>query len=119
MNKAKRKRDLDIMTLKKVRESLNKYYTKFNFYNKSKVFDEVLYIFLSWRTPIPVAESLYQRLKVDYRDWNELIKLNETDWYKILKSSGKANDKARILVKLLKKIKEDFGRVENVQLLSG
>jgi len=104
--------------LKKVRNILKRSYPGFNFYNKSKIFDEILYIFLSWRTPIPRAESIYQKLKLDFKDWNDLIDLSERAWFKRLESSGKAHDKARTLVKLLKRIKEDFGKVENVELLS-
>ncbi len=102
----------------KVRSILKKSYPKFNFYNKRKIFDEILYIFLSWRTPIRKAEILYQELKKDFKEWNDLTELNESDWFERLESSGKANDKARTLLKLLEKIKYDFGKVENVESLS-
>lgn len=111
INKKKKK-------LKKVKDILKKNYPEFNFYNKDKIFDEILYIFLSWRTPISKAESIYQRVKTDYKDLNELFNLSENDWFKRLESSGKAKDKSRTIVKLLKKIKEDFGCIENVEKLS-
>lgn len=103
--------------LKKVRDLLRKNYPDFNFYNKDKIFDEILYIFLSWRTPISKAESFYQELEADFEDWSSLFKLSESDWFKRIESGGKAKDKARTLVKLLSKLKEDFGNVENVETL--
>ena len=103
--------------LKKVRDILRKNYPDFNFYNKDKIFDEILYIFLSWRTPISKAETFYQGIKANFEDWNSLFKLTESDWFKRIESGGKAKDKARTLVKLLSKLKEDFGNVENVETL--
>lgn len=103
--------------LKQVRDILQKNYPEFNFYNKDRIFDEILYIFLSWRTPVYKAESFYQGLKADFQDWNSLLKLSESDWFERLESGGKANDKARTLVKLLSKLKEDFGNVDNVKTL--
>lgn len=104
--------------LKKVRDILKKYYSEFHFYNKDKIFDEILYVFLSWRTPISKAESIYQELRYDFPDWNDLFNLRVNDWYKRIESGGKANDKSRTLVKLMSQIKEDFGNVENVETLS-
>lgn len=104
--------------LKKIREILKTTYPEFNFYNKNKIFDEILYILLSWRTPILKSESLYQKLKKDFKDWNDLFELSESDWYKRIESGGKANDKARTLVKLLRKIKRDFGSIEKVETIS-
>ena len=104
--------------LKKVRDILKKNYPEFNFYNKEKIFDEILYIFLSWRTPISKAESFYKKLKIDFQDWNKLFGLSESNWFKRIKSGGKASDKARTLIKLLGKLKDDFGNIENVETLS-
>lgn len=103
--------------LKKVRNKLKRIYSEFNFYNKDKIFDEILYIFLSWRTPISKAELFYQELKTEFQNWNDLFELSENDWYKRIESGGKANDKARTLVKLLRKIEEDIGCVEKVETL--
>ena len=105
-------------TLETVRNILKKSYPIFNFYNKDRIFNEILYIFLSWRTPIVKAESLYNELKLEFHNWNALFNLDVADWYNRLQSSGKANDKARTLVKLLKIIKNDFGNVEHVEVLS-
>ena len=103
--------------IKKVCDILKKAYPEFNFYNKDKIFDEILYIFFSWRTPINKAESFYQQLKFDYPNFNDLFNLNEINWFNRMESGGKANDKARTIVKLLKKIKKDFGNIENVETL--
>lgn len=103
--------------LHKTRAVLKKNYPEFNFFNKDKIFDEILYVFLSWRTPIVKAEHLYQELKNDFPDWNDLFELTDRDWYKRLESGGKANDKARILIRLLKRLKGDFGSIDNVELL--
>jgi len=108
-----RKAKLHIM-----REFLKKVYPPFYFYNKERIFDEILYILLSWRTPISKAESLYQELKAEFPNWNSLFRLSENELYERLKSGGKAKDKARTLVKLFKKIKKDFGKIENIEKLA-
>jgi endonuclease-3 len=107
-----------LQKLREIRKILRNTYPHNNHFNKCKIFDEILYIFLSWRTPILKAESLFQELKTKYQDFNHFFKLSENEWFEILKSGGKANDKAKTIVKLLKKIKEDFGAVENVEGLS-
>lgn len=104
--------------LVKVREILKKNYTDFNFFNKDRIFDEILYIFLSWRTPISKAESFYQELASDFQDRNALFNLDEDQWFTLLESGGKATDKSRTIVRLLTKIKNDFGSVEAVEALS-
>lgn len=103
--------------IKKARRILNDVYPEFNFYNKDKIFDEILFIFFSWRTPINKAEYFYQQLKIDFPDFNDLFILSESDWFKRMESGGKAKDKARTIVKLLEKIKEDFGKIENIEKL--
>lgn len=107
-----------LQKLKEIRRILRSTYPHNNHFNKCKIFDEILYIFLSWRTPILKAESLFQELKTKYQDFNQFFKLSENEWFEILKSGGKANDKSKTIVKLLKKIKEDFGAVENIESLS-
>jgi len=102
----------------KIREILKKNYIDFNFFNKDRIFDEILYIFLSWRTPISKAESFYQELASDFRDRNALFNLDEDQWFTRLESGGKASDKSRTIVRLLKKIRNDFGSVEAVEALS-
>ncbi len=104
--------------LAKVRKILKKNYTDFNFFNKDKIFDEILYIFLSWRTPIAKAESFYQQLKSDFKNMNSLFDLSEEQWFARLESGGKAADKSRTIVKLLRKIRNDFGSIEKVEFLA-
>ena len=104
--------------LKDIRRILINEYNPDHHFNKDKVFDEILFIFFSWRTPIIKAESIYQELRKTYSDWNELFKLGEDEWFTILESGGKAHDKARTIVKLLQQLHEDFGTAECVEQLS-
>ncbi len=91
-----------VKKLKNIRRILRENYDPDHHFNKDKVFDEILFIFFSWRTPIIKAESIYQELKSKFSDWNVLFDLNEQEWFRILESGGKANDKSRTIVKLLK-----------------
>lgn len=104
--------------LKKVRQRLQETYDRTHHFNKDKVFDEILFIFFSWRTPIIKAESIYQGLKSKFPDWNKLFDLSESEWFKILESSGKARDKSRTIVRLLETLQSDFGTIEHVENLS-
>lgn len=107
-----------VKKLNNIRRILRENYDPDHHFNKDRVFDEILFIFFSWRTPIIKAESIYQELKSRFSDWNALFDLNEQEWFKILESGGKANDKARTIVKLLKILQHDFGTVECVENLS-
>jgi endonuclease III len=104
--------------LKKVRRLFLDAYHREHHFNKDKVFDEILFIFFSWRTPIVEAESIYQELRSTYSDWNELFRLGENEWFTLLESGGKARDKARIIVRLLQQLHEDFGAAEGVERLA-
>lgn len=104
--------------LTKIHSILKKEYPRFNFYNKDRIFDEILYIFLSWRTPITKAQEIFKDLEKEFRQWDELLNLDENDWYKRLITGGKARDKARTVKKLILKLYEDFGSLENVETLS-
>ncbi|GAK56014.1 hypothetical protein U27_02975 [Candidatus Vecturithrix granuli] len=63
--------------LKKVHQLLKEAYNPDHHFNKDKVFDEILFIFFSWRTPIIKAESMYQELKSTHTDWKRLFDLDE------------------------------------------
>jgi endonuclease III len=107
-----------VAKLSEVRRILRETYERSHHFNKDRVFDEVLFIFFSWRTPIVKAETIYQDLKSKFSDWNELFQLTEDEWFAILESGGKASDKARTIVKLLGKLREDFGICEHVETLA-
>lgn len=108
----------ELEKLKRVRQILRETYDPDHHFNKDNVFDEILFIFFSWRTPIVKAESIYQELKAKYSDWNALFDLNEQEWFKILESNGKARDKSRTIVRLLETLQSDFGTIEHVENLS-
>ncbi len=110
--------DNKINRLKKIRILLRENYPTNNHYNKTHIFKEILFIFFSWRTPIIKAEEVYQLLRSKYRDWNTLFDLEEDDWFSIFKASGKAKDKSRAIVKLLQKLKNDFGSIDKIEKLS-
>ncbi len=84
-------------TLKKVRRILRKNYELNHHFNKDQIFDEILFIFFSWRTPIIKAESIYQAVKSKFPDRNALMHFDEESWFRILESGGKAKDKAKII----------------------
>ncbi len=105
-------------TLKEVHNLLCASYQPVHHFNKDRIFDEILFIFLSWRTPILKAESIYQQIITRFRDLNELFCLSEDEWFYILENGGKARDKSRTIVKLLAMLQKDFGCVENLEMLS-
>lgn len=104
--------------LREVRRIFLETYNPDHHFNKDKVFDEILFIFFSWRTPIIKAESIYQELRKTYSDWNELFGFGENEWFTILESGGKAHDKARTIIKLLQELNKDFGMAECVEKLA-
>jgi len=106
------------LRLEEIRKILRKGYKKDNHFNKNKIFDEIIFIFFSWRTPIIKAEEVYQHLINNFLDFNCLFELDENQWFKIFKSSGKAEGKSKIIKKLLDKLKNDFNSVEKVEDLS-
>lgn len=103
---------------KKIRRILRKTYNPEHHFNKDKVFDEILFIFFSWRTPIIKAEAIYQELKARFPNRDTLFDLDENEWFKILETGGKAKDKSRTIVKLLGKLKGDFETAEQAENLS-
>ena len=107
-----------LKTLKKVHDLLRANYQLLHHFNKDKIFDEILFIFLSWRTPISKAESIYQQIIARFHDLNELFCLSEDEWFHILETGGKAKDKSRTIVKLLAILQKDFRSVENIEMLS-
>lgn len=104
--------------LQEVRRILRNSYNPDHHFNKEKIFDEILFIFFSWRTPIVKAEAIYEELQSKFPDWNRLFDLDEGKWFEILESGGKARDKSKTIVRLLKTLKNDFGTVANVEKMS-
>lgn len=111
MNKKKEKTD----KLIKIHERLSQTYVPNHHSNKEKIFDEILYIFFTWRTPIKKAEEIFQDLYFKYPNKTEWFALNEENWYSILESGGKARDKSRAVVKLLSKLKQDFKDIDSIE----
>jgi endonuclease-3 related protein len=110
---------MDILEkLKLIHKFLRDSYNPENHFNKENVFDEILFIFFSWRTPIKKAEEIFQKVFSDYPDKKDLLNLSEEEWFHILRSGGKARDKARTVVRLLTQIKQDFKSVEAVENLA-
>jgi endonuclease-3 related protein len=104
--------------LKQVRRILRGHYNPENHFNKAKVFDEILFIFFSWRTPIRKAEEIFQDICSSYPNKNDLFELPEDTWFQFLHSGGKARDKARTIVKLLMQLKQDFNSIEEIENLA-
>lgn len=104
--------------LKNIHNLLCSSYDPEHHYNKERIFDEILFIFFSWRTPIKKAEEIFQALYARYPDRDDLFNLTEADWFQVLKSGGKAHDKSRTVVKLMERLKEDFGDAASVETLA-
>lgn len=103
--------------LKVISDILKSHYPETNFDNKDRIFDEILYIFLSWRTPIDTANKIYNSLKSRFPSDELFCALNEEEWYRILETGGKARDKSKTIVRLIRKLKEDFGEIKKIETL--
>lgn len=91
------------------------YPERYHHFNKSRLFDEVLFIFLTWRTPIDLAHSIFEQIYLDISDRNLFFTWSEHKWFQLLISGGKAQDKARTLVKMLIQIEARYKNIENFE----
>lgn len=76
--------------------------------NKNTIFNELLFIFLSWRTPIEKAQKIYQMIISNIGNTNELFDWTPEQWFKVLLTGGKAHDKSQTIFKLMQQVRLDF-----------
>lgn len=89
-------------------------------FNKLCVFDELLFILLTWRTPITLAQQIFLEIYRQEKDRNGFFSWSKDQWFAFLDPGGKAHDKSRTLVKMLQRIQYDYKTVENFETyLSG
>jgi endonuclease III len=79
--------------------------------NKKKPLNELLYIQLSLRTTGPSFERVYKEFKKRFPRWIDVCDASQTDVAKALFNAGLSNQKAANLKSILRKLKQDFGRI--------
>lgn len=79
--------------------------------NKKNPLNELLYIQLSLRTTGPSFERVYKEFKKRFPRWIDVYDSSQSDVAKALFNAGLSNQKAKNLKKILRKLKQDFGKI--------
>jgi endonuclease III len=78
--------------------------------------DEVIYIILSNRTAIEVAQKCFAEIKAQFPCWDDILKARLAKFKKILGPAGLSLVKSRQIRAALAKIKSDFGSCDLIAL---
>ncbi|HEY2064550.1 MAG TPA: hypothetical protein VGG84_01245 [Gemmatimonadaceae bacterium] len=73
--------------------------------------DDLIFIIASNRTGPTVASRVYASLRQRFRSWNELATVNSKELEAILAPAGLASKRAKHLIGIAKRLRQDFGRV--------
>jgi endonuclease-3 len=79
--------------------------------NKKNPLDELIYIMLSRRAREPQYQATYDALRRRFRRWGKILEVDPSEIRDIVRPLGLANQRTESLVKMLRTINEDFGRV--------
>lgn len=86
--------------------------------NPTDPVDDLVYVVLSTRTPLPRAQRAYESLKEAYPDWGHLVDADVDEVATLLAPAGLSGRKAEWLQKSLSRIREDFGSLHDADLWS-
>jgi endonuclease III len=103
--------------VKRITEILVNHFGHQSLGNKENPLDELLFIILSSKTPPTRYEEAYKALRNAYPDLNDLA---DADWTKIsgiISCAGLQNRKAKAMVTIAKRLRDEFGTV-SLSLLS-
>ncbi len=78
--------------------------------NQPDPLDELIYIILSTRTRDTVFQQTFDRLRLAFPDWNELLPAQEDRVATLLAPSGLGRLKAIQILSILDKLRAEFGR---------
>jgi endonuclease III len=79
--------------------------------NKSAPLDEAIYIILSFQTDVPRAASIWSRLHATYTSWDELERAPVRSVTAVLRQGGLHHQKARVIKRLLSRIRHITGNL--------
>ena len=79
--------------------------------NKKNPLDELVFIILSLMTTHHSFNRVYNKLKHKVTSWDELLKIKLSVFRILIKDGGLSDQKARRIIKIMKRLKQDFGRV--------
>ena len=79
--------------------------------NKPDPFDELVFIVLSQMTTSPSYERVFQRLKNEIKDWNELVDMPLETLVNLIRDAGLSQQRANRLKQIAFKLANDFGDV--------
>jgi endonuclease-3 len=79
--------------------------------NKSAPLDEAIYIILSFQTDLPRVAAMWSRLRAAYTDWDELERAPVRNVAAVLRQGGLHNQKARVIKRLLSRIRHITGNL--------
>lgn len=86
--------------------------------NPTDPVDDLVYVVLSTRTPLPRAQRAYEALKEAYPDWSQLVDADADEVATLLAPAGLSERKAEWLKKSLSRILDDFGSLHDPALWS-
>jgi endonuclease-3 len=98
--------------VRRVCESLERTYGLPRHGNLDDPLDEVVYIILSNRTAMEVAQQCFARVKARFRSWDSVLRSPPRELRKILAPAGLSLVKSRHIRAALTKIKKDFGKCD-------
>lgn len=79
--------------------------------NKSIPLDEAIYIILSFQTDLPRAAVMWSRLRAAYPTWDQLERARITSIAAVLREGGLHRQKARVIKRLLSRIRRVAGNL--------
>lgn len=79
--------------------------------NKKNPFNELLYILLSSKTPPDRYQEVYRTLRRTYRKAESLADAHPEEVARVISHGGLQNRKARAIVSIAQRLKEEFSRV--------
>lgn len=82
-----------------------------NLGNKKNPFNELLYIILSSKTPPDRYQEVYRALRCAYPRADDFVGADPQALAQIIKRAGLQNRKARAIVNITERLRQEFGRV--------
>lgn len=91
--------------------ALDKRYGTPRLNNKDDPFDELVFILLSQMTTGPSYERVFDRFKAALGTWEALLTTSQQDVQALIADAGLSNQKAPRLIRIARRLQEDFGAV--------
>lgn len=96
--------------LRRVTQILVKEYGRPRHGNRANALDELIYIILSAQTDEGKYRITFSQIKRRFRSWAEVTPLDELEIEQLIRPSGLSRYKAKYIVELLARLRNDFGK---------